>query len=109
MYAPTVYQKAAALYEEMKAKGYYIKDDALCMYIYEQSLEGRCQTGLVACVRVDDYLKQRIRRHENTLEVKERDRIRHINALNAQTGPVFLTYRSGTQGGLSWVYRDGKV
>lgn len=94
MYAPTVYQKAAALYEEMKAKGYYIKDDALCMYIYEQSLEGRCQTGLVACVRVDDYLKQRIRRHENTLEVKERDRIRHINALNAQTGPVFLTYRS---------------
>lgn len=53
----------------------------------------RTQTGLVACASIDDYCDQVIRRHENTRPEKEEDRVRHIDACSAQTGPIFLTYR----------------
>ena len=57
-------------------------------------MNGRAQTGIVACASVDDYLENVIKKHENTREEKEQDRIRHVDTLSAQTGPIFLAYRS---------------
>ena len=57
-------------------------------------MDGRVQTGIVACAAVDDYQNQVIRKHENTRADKERDRIRHVEACEAQTGPIFLAYRA---------------
>ena len=61
--------------------------------LYEQTMNKRTQTGLVACASIDDYCDQVIRRHENTRPEKEEDRVRHIDACSAQTGPIFLAYR----------------
>ena len=57
-------------------------------------MDGRSQTGLVACSAVDDYLKGVIKKHENTRKEKEEDRIRHVDVCSAQTGPIFLAYRA---------------
>ena len=57
-------------------------------------MNGRTQTGIAACASVDDYLDGTIKKHENTREEKEQDRIRHVDTLSAQTGPIFLAYRS---------------
>lgn len=97
MYAPEVYAAAAQRYKDMKTSGDYIQDEKPCFYLYAQTMGGRTQTGLVSCVSVDEYLRGNIRRHENTLAAKEQDRIRHIDALSAQTGPIFLTCRSKPQ------------
>ena len=56
-------------------------------------MDGRSQTGIVACCAVDDYINGVIKKHENTREDKEQDRIRHVDATNAHTGPIFLAYR----------------
>jgi uncharacterized protein (DUF1015 family) len=93
-YAPEVYKKAASLFEEAEQKGVLRQDEAPCYYLYELTMDGRVQTGIVAVSAVDDYLDGTIRRHENTLEAKEQDRIRHVDTLSAQTGPIFLTYRA---------------
>ncbi len=92
-YDDRVYKKAAELLHTRIQRGDFIQDDKPCFYVYEQTFQGRTQTGIVACASVDDYLNGVIRRHENTVEVKERDRIRHVDACGAQTGPVFLAYR----------------
>ena len=92
-YDDRVYKKAADLLHTRIQRGDFIQDDKPCFYVYEQTFQGRTQTGIVACASVDDYLNGVIRRHENTVEVKERDRIRHVDACGAQTGPVFLAYR----------------
>ena len=60
----------------------------------ELIMDGRHQTGLVACASIDDYVNGVIKKHENTREDKEQDRIRHVEACGAQTGPIFLAYRS---------------
>ena len=93
IYAPEVYQKAHDLLWEMIADGSFQKDDTPCYYIYELTMEGRVQTGLVACAAVDDYVNGVIARHENTRADKEEDRIRHVDICDAQTGPIFLAYR----------------
>ncbi len=93
-YAPEVYLKAKEILESMIADGTFITDSDRCYYIYQLSMDGRKQTGIVACASIDDYLNNIIKKHENTREEKEKDRIRHIETLNAQTGPVFLAYRS---------------
>ncbi len=93
-YDPKVYQKARELYEAGKAEGVYVTDEESCYYIYQLVMDGREQTGIVACASVDDYLHSVIKKHENTREEKEQDRIRHVDALSAQTGPIFLAYRS---------------
>lgn len=93
MYADEVYAKGRELLDARVADGTYVSDDAPCFYLYELVMDGRSQVGIVACCAVDDYLDGTIKKHENTLEKKERDRIRHIDALDAQTGPIFLTYR----------------
>ncbi|MCR5005934.1 MAG: DUF1015 domain-containing protein [Clostridiales bacterium] len=94
MYADEVYQKAAEMLAGDIAAGKYVRDEARKYYVYELTMDGRSQTGIVAAAAVDDYLSGTIKRHENTLAAKEQDRIRHIDTLNAQTGPIFLAYRS---------------
>lgn len=94
MYAPEVYQRARALYEEQKEQGVYVTDSEEAYYIYELVMDGRVQTGMVACASIDDYQNGIIKKHENTREEKEQDRIRHVDTMNAQTGPIFLAYRS---------------
>lgn len=93
MYAPEVYAKARELFDARRADGTFVTEPAPCFYLYELTMGGRSQTGVVACCAIDDYLENVIKKHENTLEKKELDRIRHIDALDAQTGPIFLTYR----------------
>ncbi len=93
MYAGEVYQKAADLLQDMIACGDYICESAPAIYIYELTMNGRTQTGLTACASIDDYENNVIRKHENTRPEKELDRIRHIDACSAQTGPIFLAYR----------------
>ncbi len=93
-YADCVYEKARELLDARIADGTYLQDEDEAYYIYRQTMDGREQTGIVACSSVDDYLNQVIKKHENTREEKEVDRIRHVDACNAQTGPIFLAYRS---------------
>ena len=93
-YADCVYEKAKELLDGMSADGTMITSEKHCYYIYELTMDGRAQTGIVACSSVDDYLDGTIRRHENTRAEKEADRIRHVDTCNAQTGPIFLSYRS---------------
>ena len=93
-YAPEVYQKAKKILNEEIARGIYEKDDSEAYYIYELTMNGRAQTGLVACASVDDYVNNVIKKHENTREDKEIDRITHVDTCSAQTGPIFLAYRA---------------
>ncbi|SFB66601.1 DUF1015 domain-containing protein [Butyrivibrio sp. YAB3001] len=93
MYAPEVYDKARQMLDEKIQKGDFIQDEKPCYYIYEQTMNGRCQTGIVACASIDDYLSGVIKKHENTREEKEIDRINHVYTCDAQTGPIFLCYR----------------
>ena len=95
-YAPEVYEKAKEIFEARVEDGTFITDEDECYYIYQLTMEGRKQTGIVACASVDDYLSNVIKKHENTREEKEQDRIRHVDTLGAQTGPIFLAYRSQT-------------
>lgn len=93
MYAPEVYAKGRDMLRAQIADGTYVVEDEPCFYLYELVMDGRSQVGVVACCAVDDYLSGTIKKHESTLEKKEQDRIRHIDVLDAQTGPIFLTYR----------------
>ena len=93
-YEDCVYEKAKETLWDMKAKGAFIQDETPCCYLYELTMNGRSQTGIVACASIDDYHSQVIKKHENTREEKELDRIRHVDTCNAQTGPIFLAYRS---------------
>ncbi|OHC71499.1 MAG: hypothetical protein A3H93_20370 [Rhodocyclales bacterium RIFCSPLOWO2_02_FULL_63_24] len=99
-YAPAVYAKAAENLARMLAAGLLVRDDAPCYYAYRLTMPGatgetggdHVQTGLVAAASVADYDSNRIRKHEFTRPDKEDDRVRQIEALNAQTGPVLLAY-----------------
>ena len=94
IYDDKVYQKAHDLLYDMIEKNHFIKDDERKYYIYQLVMDGRAQTGIVAVALVDDYMNNVIKKHENTREDKELDRIRHVDTCNAQTGPIFLAYRS---------------
>lgn len=93
-YAPEVYEKAKELLQKDKQEGVYITDEDRSYYIYQLVMDGRPQTGLAACSSVDDYMNHVIKKHENTREDKEIDRITHVDTCSAQTGPIFLAYRS---------------
>ncbi len=93
-YADEVYEKAHELLWGMIEKGEFVQEDKPVYYIYELTMEGRVQTGIVACASVDDYQNQVIKKHENTRADKELDRIRHVETCKAQTGPIFLAYRA---------------
>lgn len=93
IYSKKVYETARHTLDKMIWDGSFIQDETDCYYVYALTMRGRTQTGLVGCASIDDYLNGVILRHENTLETKEQDRIRHIDACSAQTGPIFLTHR----------------
>lgn len=93
-YDDCVYDKARQILEQMEEEGVYFSDSEPGYYIYRLTMGGRAQTGIVACASVDDYLNNIIKKHENTREEKEQDRIRHVDTMSAQTGPIFLAYRS---------------
>ncbi|MDE7445392.1 MAG: DUF1015 family protein [Lachnospiraceae bacterium] len=93
-YDPKVYTKARELLDAMISEGSFITEDEPCYYLYELTMDGRSQTGIVACSDLDDYQNQLIKKHENTREDKELDRIRHVDVTDAHTGPIFLVYRS---------------
>lgn len=94
MYADEVYDKARELLESELAKGIFAEDGDDAYYVYELTMNGRSQTGIVACASIDDYLCNRIKKHEKTRAEKELDRIRHVDRVGAQTGPIFLAYRA---------------
>ena len=93
-YADEVYKKAHDLLWQWVDEGYFIRDEKSCYYLYELVMDGRSQTGIVACASIDDYRDGVIKKHENTRAEKERDRIRHVDECGAQTGPIFLAYRN---------------
>ena len=93
MYSAEVYEKAKSMLEEGIRNGNYVEDSMPGYYLYELTMNGRKQTGIVAAASIDDYINGVIKKHENTREEKEQDRIRHIDVCSMQTGPIFLAYR----------------
>lgn len=93
LYSTEVYEKAKENLLALEENGDLVQDDAPCLYIYRQIMNGRAQTGIVGCASVDDYKNNIIKKHEHTLAKKEQDRINHVNTCDANTGPIFLTYR----------------
>ncbi|HCL00366.1 MAG TPA: DUF1015 domain-containing protein [Candidatus Marinimicrobia bacterium] len=91
-YDEKVYLKAAENLQAMIKNGWLIQDKSDCLYVYRQIMNSHEQYGLVGNAAVEDYLEGKIRIHELTREVKERDRIKHVKYTNANTGPVLLTY-----------------
>jgi uncharacterized protein (DUF1015 family) len=92
-YDPTVYAKGAENLQHQISEGILQQDPAPYYYLYRLIMGSHQQIGLVAAASVPDYDTNRIRKHEFTRPDKEDDRVRQIDALNAQTGPVFLTYK----------------
>ena len=93
LYSDAVYAKAAENLQKLSDEGVCFTEDAPKLYIYRQQWNGVCQTGIVGCASVDDYLNGVIKRHELTRADKEEDRIRHVDTCDANTGPIFLAYR----------------
>ncbi|HKK95886.1 MAG TPA: DUF1015 family protein [Anaerovoracaceae bacterium] len=92
-YDKTVYEKAKSNMMEFLSKGVLVQDEEPKLYIYSEIMDGRKQTGIVGCVSVDDYNNNIIKKHEFTRVEKEIDRINHFDVCDANTEPVFLTYR----------------
>ncbi len=93
MYAPEVYRKAESELWSRIERGDFVQEKEKAYYIYELTMNGRSQTGIVAVASIDDYLNNVIKKHENTRKEKEQDRIEHVYTCKAQTGPIFLCYR----------------
>lgn len=113
LYDPRVYERARDNLYKMIADGVFIQEEKPCLYIYKQVMNGRSQIGIVGCTAIDDYRNNIIRKHELTRADKEQDRINHVDYCDANTGPIFLTYRakpeidrvvSGVMAGKSPVY-----
>lgn len=92
-YTPEVYAKAGELIRSKFYEGVLLKDQTPCFYLYRLQQDGRSQTGIVAACSVAEYEQGIIRRHEKTRPDKTADRVNHIRATGAQTGPVFIAYR----------------
>ncbi len=97
-YAETVYEKGLENLQNLEKSGVMVRDETPCLYLYEQRMrigdKDHVQVGLVAGVSVDEYQNDLIKKHELTRPNKEKDRTRHVDKINANTGPVFLTYHS---------------
>ncbi len=96
-YSRVVYEKGRDTLESFIEKKYFIMEEEPCLYLYSQVMNGRMQTGIVACSSIDDYMNDTIKKHELTREDKELDRTTHLNIVNANTGPVFLIYRESQE------------
>ena len=94
MYSDKAYETARDMLRKEIRDGVFVVDQDASYYIYELTMDGRSQSGIVACCSIDDYLNNVIKKHENTRAEKEQDRIRHVDVCSAQTGPIFLAYRA---------------
>jgi uncharacterized protein (DUF1015 family) len=94
VYAPEVYARGAENLKRLIDEGVLLREERPAYYLYRQVMGNHVQTGVVAGASVDEYEADLIKKHENTRRVKEDDRTRHVDALNANTGPVFLTYHA---------------
>ncbi len=94
LYSPAVYAKGRENFQKLMTDGALREDPAPRFYFYRQIMGAHQQTGLVAAASCEEYLQGVIKKHELTRIDKEDDRVRHIETLNSQTGPVFLTYRA---------------
>ncbi|MBP5555906.1 MAG: DUF1015 domain-containing protein [Lachnospiraceae bacterium] len=93
-YDPKVYDKARDMIRERIEDGRFVQDEGEPgYYLYELTMDGRVQNGIVACASIDDYMNGVIKKHENTRADKEVDRINHVDKTGFQTGPIFLAYR----------------
>ncbi|SHH99625.1 DUF1015 domain-containing protein [Clostridium grantii] len=96
-YDKIVYEKAKENLNDFIDKGIFVKENKECLYVYRLIMQGRVQTGIVFCASVDDYINNKIKKHEHTREEKEIDRINHVDYCNANTGPIFLTYKNSEE------------
>lgn len=96
IYSEQVYNTAKEMLNQFENDGVYINDSEKRYYFYRQIMNGHSQTGIVGCASIDDYLENRIKKHEFTREDKEIDRIKHVDTVSAHTGPIFLTYKDST-------------
>ena len=94
LYDDRVYAKAKENLEAFREAGYFEQDEKACLYLYQQTMGEHVQTGLVACVSVDEYQQGLIKKHELTRQSKEDDRTRHVDETDCNAGPVFLTYEA---------------
>jgi len=94
LYSDAVYAKGKENFTKLISQGALYQDKQPCFYLYRQVMGGHAQIGLVAAASCEEYLNNIIKKHEFTRPDKEDDRVRHIETLNSQTGPVFLTYRA---------------
>jgi uncharacterized protein (DUF1015 family) len=94
VYSPAVYAKGKENFQNLISQGALKRDSQPCFYLYRQIMGKHSQVGLVAAASCEEYLNGGIKKHEFTRPDKEDDRVRHIETLNSQTGPVFLTYRA---------------
>ncbi len=99
-YSREVYLRGRENLKRFMKEGVLQQDEKNCYYLYTQVMDGRSQTGIVALVSIDDYFDNVIKKHELTREDKENDRTRHLEILNANTGPVFMTYRDSDEKGV---------
>lgn len=97
IYSDIVYKTAKETLDKMESDGVYINDKEKKYYFYRQIMNGHSQTGIVGCASIDDYLENRIKKHEFTRADKELDRIRHVDTVSAHTGPIFLTYKDSLE------------
>ena len=97
IYDKIVYEKAKEVLDNMINDGLYIQEEKPSLYIYRQTMNGKTQTGLVICASIDAYINNKIKKHELTRKDKELDRINHVDCCNANTGPIFLTYRNQSE------------
>ncbi len=94
MYSQEVYEKASKMLQQQIKDGIYIQDQKPCFYVYRQIMGENTQIGIVGCASVDDYMNNIVKKHELTLAKKEDDRCNHVDFCNANTGPIFLTYKA---------------
>lgn len=92
-YSPAIYSKAAETFAAFHRDGVLLREKSPSIYLYRQRMGNHVQRGVVACCHVEDYERDLIRKHEKTRQDKEDDRVRHVQALKANSGPVFLMYR----------------
>ena len=110
IYDEKVYLKARENLDKLSEDGICIQDEKPCLYIYRQIMNGRAQTGIVGCASIDDYMNNIIKKHEFTRADKEADRINHVDYCDANTGPIFLTYRGNdTIDGIVAKYTSGEA
>lgn len=93
-YSPAVYEAARTNFEKLVSSGVFRQDATECLYIYELTMDGRTQDGIVACAAVDDYMEGRIKKHELTRPDKENDRKNHVRVAMMNAEPVFFAYHA---------------